>query len=266
MDLCGHATLASAHALYSTGRTDSHLPINFHSLKSGVLIAQSPAPTLYTLDFPSTPAAALSSSADLTSARGTESGPELEILLQAFPHLTEMDILFMGRSPYDLLVEVTPAYFARLHAPSVSAAIRFDRISQLGGRGVLLTAVGDAARASYAATLTDSPQQKGFSRESIMEGEGEQSVVLDGRFHFLSRCFFPVCGINEDPVTGSAHCALTPHWTSRLLSLGFGPSLHGFQASQRGGLVIVELKAGEAGDRVTLTGPCITTIESKLLV
>lgn len=72
------------------------------------------------------------------------------------------------------------------------------------------------------------------------------------------------CGINEDPVTGSAHCALAPYWSSKI-AVSSAP-LTGFQASKRGGVVKVEFIPNAAGDRVTLTGDCITTIESQLLV
>ena len=69
---------------------------------------------------------------------------------------------------------------------------------------------------------------------------------VDRQFDFVSRFFAPALGINEDPVTGSAHCILAPFWGSRL-----GKSkMVGYQASSRGGVVQVELR----GDRVILGG------------
>ena len=65
----------------------------------------------------------------------------------------------------------------------------------------------------------------------------------------MSRVFAPAVGVNEDPVTGSAHTALAPYWVSKL----GGGALVGYQASQRGGLVRTEL----AGDRVKLAGRAV---------
>ena len=75
---------------------------------------------------------------------------------------------------------------------------------------------------------------------------------------FVSRFFAPRCGINEDPVTGSAHCCLAPYWGERLSKT----SLVGFQASPRGGTVYCEV----SGDRVLLTGDAVTVWEGRLLV
>ncbi|QDS94635.1 putative isomerase YddE [Roseimaritima multifibrata] len=75
---------------------------------------------------------------------------------------------------------------------------------------------------------------------------------------FVSRFFAPRCGINEDPVTGSAHCFLAPFWASRLSKT----SLVGHQASPRGGTVHCQL----AGDRVKLSGKAVTVTEGHLLV
>jgi PhzF family phenazine biosynthesis protein len=76
------------------------------------------------------------------------------------------------------------------------------------------------------------------------------------KYDFVSRYFAPALGILEDPVTGSAHCALAPYWCAKL-----GRSqLVGFQASKRGGLVGVELK----GDRVVLSGSAISVMKGKL--
>ncbi|WP_338899447.1 PhzF family phenazine biosynthesis protein [Streptomyces sp. TG1A-60] len=74
---------------------------------------------------------------------------------------------------------------------------------------------------------------------------------------FVSRCFFPNIGIDEDPVTGSAHTALAPFWSERLGS----PTLTGLQASPRSGLVRTELR----GDRTLLTGRAVTVIDGELL-
>jgi PhzF family phenazine biosynthesis protein len=74
---------------------------------------------------------------------------------------------------------------------------------------------------------------------------------------YVSRCFFPNLGIDEDPVTGSAHTALAPYWSARLGS----PDLTGLQASPRSGRVRTELR----GDRTLLSGRAITVIDGELL-
>ncbi len=77
-------------------------------------------------------------------------------------------------------------------------------------------------------------------------------------YDFVSRFFGPAVGVDEDPVTGSAHTALTPYWCERLGRT----ELTGYQASSRGGLVRVALR----GDRVRLSGHAVTTIDGELLV
>ncbi|MGD1070880.1 MAG: PhzF family phenazine biosynthesis protein [Bryobacteraceae bacterium] len=79
-----------------------------------------------------------------------------------------------------------------------------------------------------------------------------------GELDFVSRFFAPGSGIDEDPVTGSAHCALTPFWASRLGKT----EMTAFQASARGGVVKVRL----AGDRVFLLGQAVTVLRGDLLV
>jgi PhzF family phenazine biosynthesis protein len=79
-----------------------------------------------------------------------------------------------------------------------------------------------------------------------------------GEFDFVSRFFAPGAGVDEDPVTGSAHCALGPYWSERLGKSEFTA----FQASARGGVVRVKL----AGDRVLLGGQAVTVMTADLLV
>jgi predicted PhzF superfamily epimerase YddE/YHI9 len=79
-----------------------------------------------------------------------------------------------------------------------------------------------------------------------------------GGFDFVSRFFAPGSGIDEDPVTGSAHCALGPYWSERLGKT----EMLAFQASARGGIVRVRL----LGDRVLLGGQAVTVMTAELLV
>ena len=78
-----------------------------------------------------------------------------------------------------------------------------------------------------------------------------------GGYDFVSRCFVPGAGIDEDPVTGSAHCTLGPFWAGRLGR----DELTGFQASSRGGLVQVR----PDGDRVHLGGRAVTVLRGQLV-
>jgi predicted PhzF superfamily epimerase YddE/YHI9 len=74
---------------------------------------------------------------------------------------------------------------------------------------------------------------------------------------FVSRFFAPAAGVDEDPVTGSAHCALAPYWAGKLGK----NDLVGYQASKRGGTVQCTL----AGDRVLLGGTAVTVLRAELL-
>jgi PhzF family phenazine biosynthesis protein len=74
---------------------------------------------------------------------------------------------------------------------------------------------------------------------------------------YVTRCFYPALGIPEDPVTGSAHCALAPWWGDRLER----NKLVGAQLSERGGVLGCELQ----GDRVILTGQAVITVAGQLL-
>jgi PhzF family phenazine biosynthesis protein len=78
----------------------------------------------------------------------------------------------------------------------------------------------------------------------------------DGGYDFVSRYFAPVKGIPEDPVTGAAHCMLTPYWATRLGKTEF----HAFQASRRGG----EIRCRLSGDRVELQGNCVFYLEGEV--
>jgi predicted PhzF superfamily epimerase YddE/YHI9 len=75
-------------------------------------------------------------------------------------------------------------------------------------------------------------------------------------FDFVSRFFAPRVGVDEDPVTGSAHCCLTPFWAERLGKT----EMRAYQASARGGVLEVRL----AGERVTLAGKAITVLDGDL--
>jgi PhzF family phenazine biosynthesis protein len=197
VDLCGHATLASAHVLWEQGSPEELLEFD---TRSGVLTAVRGGDGLIQLDFPADPPAALGTGGvdGLTDALGARA-------------------VGVHRGRFDLLVEVADAATVRRLVPDFRALAAFPV------RGVIVTAGGDG---------------------------------LDGA-DFVSRCFYPATGVDEDPVTGSAHCTLASFWCPRLGR----PSLVGWQASARGGRVGVEL----ADDRVILTGRAVTVLRGELV-
>jgi PhzF family phenazine biosynthesis protein len=196
VDLCGHATLASAHVLWESGVVEGSVAVRFQT-RSGELVASRSGDWIE-LDFPSTPAVATEPPPGLLAALGVEP-------------------LFVGKSEQqDYLVEVESEAQVRGLDPD------FRRLATVKARGTIVT-----ARAS--------------SEEH----------------HFVSRFFVPRYGIDEDPVTGSAHCALAPYWSPKLGS----EDLVGYQASTRGGIVRARL----AGDRVILSGQAVTVLRGELL-
>ncbi|MBQ1084259.1 PhzF family phenazine biosynthesis protein [Nocardiopsis sp. B62] len=191
IDLCGHATLATAHALTELGERG---PIRF-STRSGVLTVQNRDGRLW-MDFPARPATATDAPDGLAAALGAE------------PRWTGIG----GNN--DLLVELADAATVRALDPDPAA------IRALPARMVIATAPGD-----------------------------------DG-YDTVSRCFAPAMGVPEDPVTGSAHTVIAPHWASRLGRTEF----LAHQASRRGGDLYLRLD----GDRVHIGGDAVTVATGDL--
>jgi predicted PhzF superfamily epimerase YddE/YHI9 len=96
----------------------------------------------------------------------------------------------------------------------------------------------------------------GLLREMKVRGIMVTSRAASSGYDFVSRFFAPGSGIDEDPVTGSAHCCLGPYWSKRLGK----NALMGYQASKRGGTVRVRVN----GDRVCLSGQAITILRGEL--
>jgi PhzF family phenazine biosynthesis protein len=196
VDLCGHATLATAHALLEEGLLPSRGTARFHT-RSGVLTAAHDGEFIE-LDFPA------------TVAQPCAPADELIEGLRAHP-------LRVLRNQFDYMVEMASEDDLRALQPDV------EILRRLPVRGVIAT-----SRAS------------------------------SGGFDFVSRFFAPACGINEDPVCGSAHCALGPYWAPRLGKT----ELLAYQASPRGGVLRVVV----AGDRVRLAGRAVTVFRGELRV
>ncbi|WP_106398557.1 PhzF family phenazine biosynthesis protein [Actinocorallia populi] len=197
--LCGHATLATAHVLFTEGIVAGDEAAEFHT-RSGLLTVRSTGRGLE-LDFPAVPAARMAEPpAGLAAGLGVE--PEW------VAHNAQNDVLAV----------VPDAATVRRLNPDLALLATID------ARGVCVTA------------------------------PAEDTATED----FVSRFFAPAVGIDEDPVTGSAHCMLAPYWAERLDRT----ALTGRQLSEREGLVGVAVR----GDRVLLTGQAVTVLRGDLLV
>lgn len=190
VDLCGHATLASAFVVFNY--TDPSLAEVTFASRSGPLTV-SRAGDLLAMDFPS----------------------QLPAPCAVPPRLIEG----LGVEPAEVLASAD--YFAVYPREEDIPALQPDMaaLKKLGLRGVIATAPGEEA-------------------------------------DFVSRFFAPSYGIDEDPVTGSAHCALTPYWSARLGKT----KLHALQLSRRGG----ELFCEDRGDRVTISGRAVLYLEGHI--
>ncbi|WP_371672892.1 PhzF family phenazine biosynthesis protein [Streptomyces sp. NBC_00289] len=197
--MCGHATLATAHVLHTTGAHEG--PVRF-ATRSGVLVATPHEDGSITLDFPTAPLTPVDVPDGVAEALG------------AAPR-TALDT---GPNVGDLLLELADEKTVLALSPDHKALAAYSE------RGVIATARAEDPGRGY---------------------------------DFVSRCFFPNVGIDEDPVTGSAHTALAPFWSERLGRT----RLTGLQASPRSGRVRTELR----GDRTLLTGHAVTVIDGELL-
>ncbi|MBA2327175.1 MAG: PhzF family phenazine biosynthesis protein [Actinobacteria bacterium] len=193
VELCGHATLASAHVLWEAGRLERAEPARFHTRFRGLLSAECTGDAIE-LDFPADPPEPASLPDGLADALGVEAK---ETMQAGVGYLIEV-------ADEDAVRGVHPE-FARL----------------AGFESVIVTSAADGSQAD-----------------------------------FVSRYFAPRYGIDEDPVTGAAHCALGPYWAARLGR----DNLVGYQASARGGTVAVRVEGG----RVRLGGRAVTVVRGEL--
>lgn len=194
VDLCGHATLASAHILWTEGYDDA--PELRFMTKSGMLSASREGDWIH-LDFP--------------LERDNVCEPP-EFLVEALG----VPFKYAGRNRLDYIVEVENEDVVKSLRPNK------ELLKLLEGRGVIVT-----GRAN------------------------------DQAIDFVSRCFFPGIGIDEDPVTGSAHCCLGPYWQTRLNK----NELSALQVSKRGGVLKLKLE----GERIRISGQAVTTLKGYLI-
>jgi PhzF family phenazine biosynthesis protein len=195
VELCGHATLASAHVLWQQGLAKPNDEIRF-STRTGILKAARNGDDIE-LDFPLKPEEPAAPPSGLAKALGVTPA-------------------YIGKNQFDYLVEVESEAVLRAMAPD------FRRLAAVSVRGIIVT-----------------------------------SRSADSKFDFVSRFFAPAAGIDEDPVTGSAHCCLGDFWQKQL-----GKSeLVAYQASARGGVVKVRVTK----DRAFLGGKAVTVSRGELL-
>lgn len=195
IDLCGHATLASAYVIFEILKDPSN-EILFTTQTAGTLKVSRQNGRIV-LDFPSRMPVACATPDNLLKALGISSA--VEILKSR-----------------DYFVVVENEEIVRSLSPDFNL-------------------------------LNTIPDTKGF----IVTSKGKE-------FDFVSRFFAPQAGINEDPVTGSAHCNLIPYWADKLGK----SSMKAFQASKRGGILHCELK----GDRVLMGGTATLFLKGEIIL
>jgi PhzF family phenazine biosynthesis protein len=195
IELCGHATLASAHVLWQDGHLKPAEQARFHTA-SGLLTAERKGDWIE-LDFPALAEHPSDPPTGLAEALGIK-----------WTHV--------GKNKFDYLVEVDSEETVREIKPD------FAELAGLPVRGLMVT-----------------------------------SLATTPGFDFVSRFFAPGSGVDEDPVTGSAHCCLGPYWSKRLNKTEFVA----YQASPRGGVVRVRVE----GDRVKLGGQAVTVLRGELI-
>jgi PhzF family phenazine biosynthesis protein len=194
VDLCGHATLASAYVLFhQLGYNEK--TIRFQSRRSGSLTVSKEA-DLLTLDFPADNITEVSITEALT--KGLNLPPQQ---------------IFKGKSDYMFVYEK--------EEDIIQLIPDFAAIQTINARGIIVTSRGNTV-------------------------------------DFVSRFFAPQCGVNEDPVTGSAHTTLTPFWSSVLNK----KVLTAKQLSARGGF----LQCEDLGERVAISGRCKLYLEGSIFV
>ena len=191
VDLCGHATLATAHVLFNELNFEGNILL-FNS-KSGILTVRKMGDKLQ-LDFPADFVQPIEMNPAFTDALGIEA-----------------TAVFKGRTDYLLLFE-SEEMISRIKP-------NFHLLKQTDARGIMVTAAGKEV-------------------------------------DFVSRFFAPQVGVDEDPVTGSAHTSLVPFWAERLHKT----ELTALQLSERGGQLWCTL----AGDRVLIAGEAITYLRGEI--
>jgi PhzF family phenazine biosynthesis protein len=193
--LCGHATLASAHIMFSELNYTGD-EIIFDSL-SGILKVNRKEDGKIQLDFPANP-------------------PEpLDNIPYGMFEGLGIEYAEVFKTSFDFMVVLPSQKDIEALSPDLKT------LAKVGGRGVITTAKGEEA-------------------------------------DFVSRCFYPQSGINEDPVTGSAHTIAVPYWAQQLGKT----KMKAIQLSKRRGYLDCELN----GDRVLMSGTAVTYMKGEYYV
>jgi PhzF family phenazine biosynthesis protein len=195
VELCGHATLASAYVIFHS-LEPARQSVRFRTMKSGVLGVTREGESL-ALDFPALPAASCPLPPELAPALGA-----------------------------------APAELYRRDGRYLAVFARAEQVAALAPDFAAL------ARQGHGDLIASAPGKDGVD--------------------FVSRFFAPAHGIDEDPVTGSAHCVLTPYWAQRLGK----QQLRARQISRRGGTLSCTLR----GERVAIAGRCVPYLEGWITV
>ncbi|MEO1354064.1 MAG: PhzF family phenazine biosynthesis protein [Cyanobacteria bacterium J06635_15] len=208
VDLCGHATLASAHVLWTEGYLAPDQTARFQT-KSGLLTAQQKGDWIE-INFPPQP------------VHKTHVTPQLIAALCCHGNINQV-----LKTDTNFLVEL------QSEAAVLNLQPDFAKLKSLPVQGIIVTA-----------------QPKARPSDSSSE------------YDFVSRYFAPAVGIDEDPVTGSAHASLGPYWQAKL-----GKSaLLAHQVSPRGGVLKVRYGEPDADDRVYISGQAVTVMRGALTV
>jgi PhzF family phenazine biosynthesis protein len=197
VDLCGHATLASARVIFQ--HEPNRSSISFRTLKSGILTVKR-AGDLLMMDFPARPAAPVAAPEGLVAAFGR----------------TPVETLGVRGNMSILMAVYRSAADVAALKPDVQALTKLD----------------------WSAVIATAPGEDGID--------------------FVSRFFAPALGIPEDPVTGAAHCTLTPYWAARLGKT----RLEARQISRRVGALTCTLNA----DRVIMAGRAVLYMQGTITV
>lgn len=200
VDLCGHATLASAHALWSESHLAPDTTAKFNT-KSGWLSATQKDGWIE-MDFPTQP---------------------VETTQYVMPQLIKAlcchgNIRSVSKNEVNYLVEIQSEKALKALEPD------FMEMQKLPVQGIIATAAAD-----------------------------------NDSYDFVSRYFAPAVGINEDPVTGSAHASLAPYWQQKLNK----STMVAKQVSARGGVLQVHC---QDNNRVKISGQAVTVLKGKLLM
>jgi len=196
IDLCGLATLSSAHTMFELGVVKSDQKIIFNA-----------------------------------------KGGRLEIS-------KEGDFIVMNFPSYSLQKMEVPEKFEMIMGFRPKEIYSCDY-------GWVLAVAENEASIENAKPLFSEMESNGMGHSMITAKSEKENI------DFVCRCFAPEFGIDEDPVTGSAHCALTPYWTKELGA----KSLNSFQASKRSGKLIVKM----IGDRVKIKGKALSVFSIDVL-